>query len=88
MLGFHRRISGANRSRAGQFLRSGSAYIRGAGQFLTIVNPLAGRIAADIKKCEELYKGEDILVEQSQNHLPGYACPPSTLTEIQPVPIL
>lgn len=32
MLGFHRRISGVNRSLAGQILRPRLAYIRGAGQ--------------------------------------------------------
>ena len=32
MLGSHRRISGAHRSRAGQILGSHLAYIRGAGQ--------------------------------------------------------
>jgi hypothetical protein len=33
MLGSHHHITGSNRSRAGQILRSRSVYIRGAGQY-------------------------------------------------------
>jgi len=37
MRGSQRRISGSNRSRAGQFLRSRSVYIRGAGHFCAVI---------------------------------------------------